>query len=33
MELVAAGKDPASVSFGPSTPPVFFDAGNFLEDA
>ncbi len=32
LETVARGEDPAGVSFDPDAPPVFFDAGNFLED-
>jgi nitrite reductase/ring-hydroxylating ferredoxin subunit len=31
LDLVRDGKDPAGVRFDPQTPPVFFDAGNFLE--
>lgn len=32
VEAVQRGEDPAGVSFDPDAPPVFFDAGNFLED-
>ena len=32
LEIVAAGGDPAGVSFDPDAPPVAFTAGNFLED-
>ena len=32
LALVKDGKDPAGVSFDPEAPPVFFTAGNFLED-
>ena len=32
LEVVAAGGDPAGVSFDPDVPPVAFTAGNFLED-
>ena len=32
LEVVAAGGDPAGVSFDPDAPPVKFTAGNFLED-
>lgn len=32
LEVVAAGGDPAGVSFDPDAPPVAFTAGNFLED-
>jgi phenylpropionate dioxygenase-like ring-hydroxylating dioxygenase large terminal subunit len=32
LEAVQRGEDPAGVSFDPEAPPVFFDAGNFLED-
>lgn len=32
VEAVQQGGDPAGVSFDPSAPPVFFSAGNFLED-
>jgi len=32
LETVAAGGDPAGVSFDPGAPPVKFTAGNFLED-
>lgn len=32
LELIQQGKDPAGVSFNPATPPVVFDAGNFLEN-
>jgi phenylpropionate dioxygenase-like ring-hydroxylating dioxygenase large terminal subunit len=31
LEAVQRGEDPAGVSFDPDAPPVFFDAGNFLE--
>jgi hypothetical protein len=31
LDLVREGKDPAGVSFDPAAPPIFFDAGNFLE--
>lgn len=31
LEAVQRGEDPAGVSFDPDVPPVFFDAGNFLE--
>lgn len=31
VEAVARGEDPVGVSFDPDAPPVFFDAGNFLE--
>ncbi|MBL8379217.1 MAG: aromatic ring-hydroxylating dioxygenase subunit alpha [Burkholderiales bacterium] len=33
LARVAAGGDPAGVSFDPATPPVRFAAGNFLRDA
>lgn len=32
VEAVQRGEDAAGVSFDPAAPPVFFDAGNFLED-
>ena len=32
LEAIQRGEDPAGVSFDPEAPPVFFDAGNFLED-
>lgn len=32
VELVQQGGDPAGVNFNPNLPPVFFDAGNFLEE-
>ena len=32
LEVVAAGGDPAGVSFDSDAPPVAFTAGNFLED-
>lgn len=32
LAAVQRGEDPAGVSFDPDAPPVFFDAGNFLED-
>jgi nitrite reductase/ring-hydroxylating ferredoxin subunit len=32
LDAVAAGQDPAGVSFDPGAPPVQFSAGNFLED-
>ena len=32
LDAVAQGRDPAGVSFDPDAPPVFFSAGNFLED-
>jgi phenylpropionate dioxygenase-like ring-hydroxylating dioxygenase large terminal subunit len=32
VEAVQRGEDPAGVSFDPAAPPVFFDAGNFIED-
>jgi phenylpropionate dioxygenase-like ring-hydroxylating dioxygenase large terminal subunit len=32
VEAVQRGDDPAGVSFDAEAPPVFFDAGNFLED-
>ncbi|NCT97912.1 MAG: aromatic ring-hydroxylating dioxygenase subunit alpha [Comamonadaceae bacterium] len=31
VEAVQRGEDPVGVSFDPEAPPVFFDAGNFLE--
>ena len=31
VEAVQRGEDPAGVSFDPEAPPVFFDAGNFIE--
>ena len=33
LDTVAAGQDPAGVSFEPDAPPVRFDAGNYLEPA
>lgn len=32
LDVVARGGDPAGVFFDPTTPPVHFSAGNFLED-
>jgi nitrite reductase/ring-hydroxylating ferredoxin subunit len=32
IETVQRGGDPAGVSFDPDAPPVFFDAGNYLDD-
>ena len=32
LDAVAQGQDPAGVSFDPEAPPVFFSAGNFLEE-
>ena len=32
LEVVAAGGDPAGVSFDPNAPPVQFTAGNYIED-
>ena len=32
LDALAAGQDPAGVSFDPDAPPVKFSAGNFLED-
>ena len=32
LDAVAQGQDPAGVSFDPKAPPVFFSAGNFLEE-
>lgn len=32
LEAVKDGRDPAGVSFDPDAPPVFFSAGNFLEE-
>lgn len=32
LEAVKEGRDPAGVSFDPGAPPVFFTAGNFLEE-
>ncbi len=32
LDAIAAGRDPAGVSFDPNTPPVVFEAGNFLMD-
>jgi nitrite reductase/ring-hydroxylating ferredoxin subunit len=32
VDAVAAGEDPAGVSFDPAAPPVRFSAGNFLEE-
>lgn len=31
VEAVQRGEDPAGVSFDPEAPPVFFDAGNFID--
>ena len=31
-EAVQRGEDPAGVSFDPDAAPVFFDAGNFMDD-
>ena len=30
IDAVAAGKDPAGVSFDPKSPPVVFEAGNYI---
>ena len=30
LDAVAAGEDPAGVSFDPQTPPVVFEAGNYI---
>ena len=30
LDAVAAGRDPAGVSFDPATPPVVFEAGNYI---
>ena len=30
LDAVAAGRDPAGVSFDPQTPPVVFEAGNYI---
>jgi hypothetical protein len=32
LDAVAAGSDPAGVSFDPATPPVVFEAGNYILD-
>jgi len=32
LDAVAAGRDPAGLSFDPDAPPVRFSAGNYLED-
>ena len=32
LEAVAAGRDPAGVSFDPAAPAVMFDAGNYILD-
>ena len=32
LDAVAAGRDPAGVSFDPATPPVVFEAGNYILD-
>ncbi|MDW5443417.1 aromatic ring-hydroxylating dioxygenase subunit alpha [Polaromonas sp. SM01] len=32
LEAIKDGQDPAGVNFDPEAPPVFFSAGNFLED-
>jgi hypothetical protein len=30
LDAIAAGNDPAGVSFDPATPPVAFEAGNYI---
>jgi hypothetical protein len=30
IDAMARGEDPVGLSFHPETPPVYFDAGNFL---
>ena len=30
LDAVAAGRDPAGVSFDPDAPPVVFEAGNYI---
>jgi hypothetical protein len=32
LQVVQQGGDPAGVSFAPEAPPLYFTAGNFLED-
>jgi hypothetical protein len=33
LDAIAAGKDPAGVSFDPNAGPVVFSAGNYIVDA
>lgn len=33
LEAMAAGRDPAGISFAPDAPPIVFEAGNYIRDA